>query len=80
MAVEYSGSDEFCAVLASTGATSPTRWLLRAWRTVNGRWSGYVTYSVGVGLRHIGCLDQDQLRPGLASPPRTAQRGIAVRG
>jgi hypothetical protein len=29
---------------------------------VDGRWSGYVTYSVGVGLRHVGWIDQASIR------------------
>jgi hypothetical protein len=36
---------------------------LRAWRRDRGVWRGYVTYSVGVGLRHVGWIDQHQLRP-----------------
>lgn len=35
---------------------------LRAWQHHEGRWRGYVTYSVGVGLQHFAWIDQDRLR------------------
>ena len=35
---------------------------LRAWRRVDGRWRGFVTYSVGVGMNRLGWFDEDQLR------------------
>jgi hypothetical protein len=36
---------------------------LEAWRRSDGRWRGYVRWSVGVGMRHLGWVDQEQLRP-----------------
>jgi hypothetical protein len=36
---------------------------LEAWRKIDGRWRGYVRWSVGVGMRHLGWVDQEQLRP-----------------
>jgi hypothetical protein len=36
---------------------------LEAWRRTDGRWRGYVRWSVGVGMRHLGWVDQEQLRP-----------------
>jgi hypothetical protein len=36
---------------------------LEAWRRIEDRWSGYVRWSVGVGMRHLGWIDQDRLRP-----------------
>jgi hypothetical protein len=39
---------------------------LEAWRRTDGRWRGFVRSSVGVGMRHLGWVDQDQLRPACA--------------
>jgi hypothetical protein len=36
---------------------------LEAWREQNGRWRGYVRWTVGVGRRRLGWVDQDRLRP-----------------
>jgi hypothetical protein len=36
---------------------------LEAWRTQDGRWRGYVRWTVGVGMRRLGWVDQDRLRP-----------------
>ena len=37
---------------------------LEAWRPQNGRWRGYVRWTVGVGMRHLGWVDQDRVRRG----------------
>ena len=36
---------------------------LEAWRSQDGRWRGYVRWSFGVGMRHLGWVDQTRLRP-----------------
>jgi len=36
---------------------------LEAWRAEDGRWRGYVRWTVGVGMRHLGWVYQDRLRP-----------------
>lgn len=36
--------------------------VLRAWQHLESRWRGYVTYSVGVGMCHVGWVDGDGLR------------------
>ena len=36
---------------------------LEARRSQDGRWRGYVRWTVGVGMRHLGWVDQDRLRP-----------------
>jgi hypothetical protein len=36
---------------------------LEAWRRTDGRWRGYVRWNVGVGMRHLGWVGQEQLRP-----------------
>ena len=35
--------------------------LLRGWRR-DGRWRGFVTYSLGVGMNKLDWVDQDRLR------------------
>jgi hypothetical protein len=37
---------------------------LEAWRTQDARWRSHVRWSVGVGMRHLGWMDQDRLGPG----------------
>jgi hypothetical protein len=37
---------------------------LRAWRRQDGTWQGYVMFTEGVGMTHVGWVDQNQLRPG----------------
>jgi hypothetical protein len=36
---------------------------LEAWRSQDGCWLGYVRWTVGVGMRHLGWVDRDRLRP-----------------
>ncbi len=35
---------------------------LEAWREPEGHWRGYVCCSVGVGMRHLGWVDEGRLR------------------
>ncbi len=35
---------------------------LEAWRRRGGRWEGFCRYTVGVGARHLGWVDQERLR------------------
>jgi hypothetical protein len=37
--------------------------VLDAWRSTDGRWLGYVRWSVDVGMRHVGWVEQNRLRP-----------------
>ena len=37
---------------------------LEARRAQHGRWHSYVRWTIGVGMRHLGGVDQDRLRPG----------------
>jgi hypothetical protein len=36
---------------------------LEAWRKREGRWQGYVFYTVGVGMRHVEWADAGRVRP-----------------
>jgi hypothetical protein len=41
------------------------RWFpgtLEAWRKREGRWQGYVFYTVGVGMRHVEWADAGRVR------------------
>ena len=31
---------------------------LEAWREQDGRWRGYVRWTIGVGMRHLGWVDR----------------------
>jgi hypothetical protein len=57
------------------------RWFpgaLDAWRKHDGRWQGYVFYTVGVGMRHVEWAHAERLRPstrhGLAKSQRIMTR------
>jgi hypothetical protein len=56
--------------------------ILEAWRRTDGRWGGYVRWNVGVGMRYLSWVDQDQLRPlervGKATDQRHGRASVAA--
>jgi hypothetical protein len=50
---------------------------LEAWSRTDGRWRGYVRWSAGVGMRHLGWVDQERLRGGCASRSTIAASAAA---
>ena len=54
--------------------TDDGRWYLgelRAYRRVDGVWSGFVHWTAGVGMTYVGWFSQDRLRGDATAPPRS---------
>ena len=52
--------------------------MLEAWRAQDGRWRGYVRWTIGVGMRHLGWVDQDHLRPAWSSAATDLRQMSAI--